>query len=443
MIIMKKATKLQDIHLSFRPVPLKVEELYDFYVPAKQARGSNVTQRMVRSLQENKGLNQHILFSGYKGCGKSTELSILQKDLEDDFLIINFSVNEELDPISLHYIELFIVTMERLFDIANRKNLAINQEFIASIESWIATKDIQDIKEKYIGGEIEGGAGISFLSSFFAKFKFAAKASKSLKEVLSRKVEPKLSELIFHCNALIREIRNGLSTLNKKDLLIIIEDLDKIPLDRSQELFYNYSQQLTQLQVNAIFTFPIGLFYNPLFNTIRHQFSDLDILLPMIKVKNKDESENQTGIDIMLDIVEKRMDISLFEDKSLLLKMIQYSGGCLRDLFLMIKESADAARDFDRKVISEADFQQAYFRLKREYDANIADKVIDGEVKTSVDTYFEELVNLAKDPKKSCHNSDVVMDLRQNLTILGYNGEGWCDVHPIVRDILTERGKLG
>lgn len=439
---MKKATKLEDIHLSFRPVPLEIDELREFYVTSKEARGSHVTQRMIRSLQENRESNQHILFAGYKGCGKSTELSLLRKELKNEFLIINFSVSEELDPVSLNYIELFIVTMERLFDLANQRSLEISKEFIRSIENWIRTEDIEEIRQKYLSVEVEGGGGVSFLTLFFAKFKAAAKASKSMKEVLSRKVEPKLSELIEHCNALIREVRNNLYAINKYELLIIIEDLDKIPLDRSHELFYNYSQQLTQLQVNTIFTFPIGLYYNPLFNTIKHRFSNFDIL-PMIKVKNRDGSNNEKGIQTMLDIVEKRMNSDLFEDKNLLLEMIQYSGGCIRDLFLMIKEAADAARDYNRGRITQDDFQQAYYSLKRDYDANIADKVVDGEVKISVDDYYSDLIKLAEDPKKSCHNSQVVMDLRQNLTILGYNGAGWCDVHPIVRDILKERGKLG
>jgi len=33
----------------------------------------------------------------------------------------------------------------------------------------------------------------------------------------------------------------------------------------------------------------------------------------------------------------------------------------------------------------------------------------------------------------------VILDLMSNLTILNYNGENWCDVHPMVRDILKER----
>jgi hypothetical protein len=49
------------------------------------------------------------------------------------------------------------------------------------------------------------------------------------------------------------------------------------------------------------------------------------------------------------------------------------------------------------------------------------------------------LVEVAMDPTKKVNNTEEILDLRQNLCILGYNGDGWCDVHPLVKDILIER----
>ena len=76
-----------------------------------------------------------------------------------------------------------------------------------------------------------------------------------------------------------------------KDVLIIVEDLDKIPIDRAESLFFNYASQLAQLQASVIFTFPITLLYNQKLNIIR-QYFDYDFELPMIKVNNKDGSIN-------------------------------------------------------------------------------------------------------------------------------------------------------
>lgn len=96
----------------------------------------------------------------------------------------------------------------------------------------------------------------------------------------------------------------------------------------------------------------------------------------------------------------------------------------------------------EKEKVGEKEFIKAYQKLKREYDNTIADKIVNGEVQIEVEEYFDALVELAKDPGKKPENTEPILDLRQNRTILGYNGDGWCDVHPIVKDILQERKKL-
>lgn len=440
----RKATTLDDIYQAFRSQPLNIEELNEFYQDTTKARStSNPRSRMARLLRRELGTYEHILFVGYKGCGKSTELNHLEKDLQDSFLVINFSVMEELDPVHLQYIELFIVTMERLFTKAQEANLKIQTSLLKSIQHWLQTKEIEEIRVKYnIGAELELGSdstvGIPYLQKFFAKFKATAKSSRSLKEVLKTNVEPKLSDLITLCNDLIREIRLALAENGKEDLLIIIEDLDKIPLDRARNLFFNYINQLVQLQTNVIFTFPVALHHSLQFNEIKPYFHKIHEL-HMIKVHDKQGNNVEEGIDAMRRVIAARMDLNLFEQEQLLNEMILKSGGCLRDLFYLIREASEGALDEERNQINRQDYQQAYLKLKSDYENTIADYVVKGDVKYSAKQYFEALAQLAKDTHKKIDNTEITLHLRQNLTILGYNGDNWCDVHPVVRDILAER----
>jgi len=441
------AKNLDQIFRKFSSRPIPVDELPHYYVSTKEARGFTPTSIIQRMFENNVGIDTHILFAGYRGCGKSTELNRLQADLEKDFLVVNFSATEELDVVSIHYIELFIVAMEKLFAIAKKENLKISDEYLKSITNWIQTKEIQEIKNKYLGSEAEvGGEGtftIPLLASFFGKFKASAQVSKSLKSTLTKNIEPKISLLIGHCNQLIEEIRLNLDKIGKKDMLLIMEDLDKIPIDRAKALFFKYSKQLTQLRINCIFTYPIALRHSPLSRTIGGNFRKI-FDLPMIKVRQKEDHQkpDEKGVETMKNIIRKRMDITLFDDEKIINQMIHYSGGCIRDLFTMIQDATDNALEFEREKITQQDFDRAYFSLRMEYDNTIADKVENGEVVTSVTEYFDALVRLVESKTKMPENTDVVLDLRQNLTILGYNGEGWCDVHPIVRDILIERKKI-
>ncbi len=440
--LIKKSEVIGDVYRSLMQRPLAIDELDVFYRATSEARGKNPRSRIARLLEANLDTDEHILFVGYRGCGKSTELNHLQKDIQDDFLVFNFSIFEELDPNSINYIEIFIVTMERLFAFVEQQGLDISKEYLASITNFLKTKEIEDVREKYLGADVEVGSETTFtipyIQKFFAKFKASAKASRSLKTVLKENVEPHFPALIENCNALINEIRLKLGELNKKDIAIIIEDLDKIYLSEAKDLFFDHANQITRLKTNVVYTFPIALYHDLQFNSIKGYFSNI-YELPMIKITDKTGKLEQEGYNALRAIVEARMNLNLFEQSAILDKMIKYSGGCLRDLFSMITEASESAMDENRPKINDADWQNAFQRIKNEYEHTIADYVEDGKVIYKASDYFKVLVDLAKSTTKKPDNTQVAMQLRQNLCILGYNGEGWCDVHPIVKEILKER----
>lgn len=449
-----KALNLQTIRRNFSQQPVEIEQLDEWYVDVRAARGQNPRGRLQRLLESNQDSHQRILFVGYRGCGKSTELNHLQADLQATFLTLNFSVIKELDAVSMSYIELFIVAMEKLFELIKDKQFTIRPEYLKSITHWAQSKEIQEIRDKYFGaelgvdasGEVKGGIEKGVMETpallkLFAGLKLSAKTSKSFKETLKRNVEPKLSELVFHCNQLIQEVLINAHAKGYDNLLMVIEDLDKIPLDKADELFFTYANQLTQLETNIIYTFPVALYYHTRFNTIRHHFNEV-LELPMVKVAEMDGSKHEKGYHLLRRIVEKRMDIGLFQTPELLDQMIGYSGGCVRDLFLMIKEAADTALDTDREQIGADEVQRALQLLKKEYDNNVADYRKPNGVLITAKDYYEVLVNLARSEDKKLENTEAAMDLRQNLCILGYNGEGWCDVHPIMKEVLKDRGLL-
>ena len=165
-----KAIRLDQVYNHFNTEPLKVEDLEEYYVSAIEGRGDNPMFYIQNILENAHDKPIHLLFAGYKGCGKSTELNLLQKRMQDKWLVVNFSVLKELDPVSLHYIELFIVTMEKLFEIAKEEELDISKEYLDSVSNWYQTKEIQEIKEQYVDGGTEFGAGAELNIPFFANF---------------------------------------------------------------------------------------------------------------------------------------------------------------------------------------------------------------------------------------------------------------------------------
>lgn len=440
---MEKATTLAGVYKALLQIPLGLEELEEFYIDTNKARGEKVRSRISLMLRDNMDANNHILFVGYKGCGKSTELKHLEKDIQDDFLVINYSILKELDPNDITYIELIIVTMKRLFAFVEEKDIELKDSYINNISDFLKTKEIVDIRDRYMGAEMKAGAeakfDIPYLSKFFASFTASIRSSKSLKTVLKETVEPHFATLLNYCNDLISEVRLNLDTIGKKDLLIIIEDLDKVNISKAETLFFDYSNQITSLKCNVIYTFPIALKYNHRFNTIKNYFTNT-YELPMIKVHEKNGDTYANGVETMKTIVNARMDIDLFEDKLILERFIDYSGGCLRDLFSLITDAAENARIEDNEKITEDDHEYAYNKLKKDYKNTIADSLDkNGKVDISANDYYQVLEKLNNNPQKNTDNTREELHLRQNLAILGYNGTGWCDVHPMIKDILNDR----
>ncbi|ACF13855.1 conserved hypothetical protein [Chloroherpeton thalassium ATCC 35110] len=433
---------LLSVYERFSPEPLSGDGLKKFYVNAFEGRGDQPVKKLARRLKNKPDGKLQILFSGYRGCGKSTELNKLQKDIGDEFVSLNFSVAKELDPVNIRYSEIFIITMEKLFELADTHHLSIEQDILTRIQKWYSHEELKELQS--FTGEltaeigVEGKFGVSLLAKIFGKLRAAGNASFNTKKLITQKIEPRLSDLIGHCNTLIREIKNRLPDIGKKGLLIIIEDLDKLSLSKAEELFFKHSHILNGLQTHVIFTFPISLRHHNKSTIIKSNF-DEDFELPMVKVNDKNGNPYGDGREVLQKIIQKRINLNCFENRALIEKFIAMSGGCIRDLFRMIMDAADSALDNEREQITEADFRKSFLRLKRDYENTVAEKRIDHQIVISVEEYYRTLKDAAESRTKKIDNTDAALDLRQNLCILSYNDEGWSDVHPIVRRILEER----
>src|ERR1035438_4996921 len=171
---MLKAKTLQDAILNLDPEPLTDDRFDEFFVDTTQARGGDEAfQTLKRNLEANKLGRLHYLFTGSKGCGKSTELKHLQIALDGNFLVVNFSVRSELDMYKLTHTELLIATMKNLFGEANKANLEIDEAFLEPILSWV--DQVYQEVTKTIGYDINAEAGVNAEVGFLRMFKVFAK----------------------------------------------------------------------------------------------------------------------------------------------------------------------------------------------------------------------------------------------------------------------------
>ena len=127
--------------------------------------------------------------------------------------------------------------------------------------------------------------------------------------------------------------------------------------------------------------------------------------------------------------MEKRASSALFEEK-VLERLIQYTGGSLRDLFHVINASAKRANRRESETISIEDAERAL-----------------EEVKTSLTRRIEEkdytfLLNIYTGNKELIEDKEMLLKMLQASVVLEYNGKRWHNVHPLVIKFFEEQGMI-
>ncbi len=436
---MKRATEIAAILRVARPTPLMGSDFDRFYIDADQARGKSSILYLRDYLSNLADVPQRILFTGHRGSGKTTELWRLSQFLHDRFWISRFSVKEELDPLDLTYVDLTFIIIEQLIAQAQKDGLKINERIAQRIWDWMA--DIKEIQTIIGRVESEGAVGVNLLAVLLAELKSAFKVSKETKKEITRHVEPRLSTLLDNCNMLIQDLTNQVARRGLVPLMIV-EDLDKLEPSTARELFINHSAVLLSFQMHIIYTVPIFMLYSTEAAEILDHF-DLDEILPVIKVHQRagHEFPYPEGVDTIRRIVGRRVDLSLIEEEALDL-MIAKSGGCLRDLFDVLQRAAlFTLRQKGAQIDKEA-VQEGLKELRSRYERSISERREGNTVIVSVQDYYARLAEISRSPTKQPDNDLALMDLLHSLAVLEYNGERWCDVHPIVMDILRSRGLI-
>lgn len=285
---------------------------------------------------------------------------------------------------------------------------------------------------------LEVGAGIktdkgvlSLLVGLVAEFKAAVKSSTSRKTEFRQKIEQRINILKGYCNILINEIHLKLLA-EKRRLLIIVEDMDKADVGKIRDIFFQHSGVISELNARVIFTVHIAHLTTPNIADIRARYQI--VRLPMLKVRQRDGVPYTRGVEAIRDIVGRRAESDLFEP-DILDRMIDRSGGVLRDLFEMLEVAASSALFQKRERIDATAADYAFQRLKSEYRGMIT---VWGEKDSGVTTegLYRKLSEIVASETKEFPLDDAMLLLLSCLAVVEYNGEQWFDAHPAVKSLL-------
>jgi hypothetical protein len=411
-----KAKSLEQGIRNFNPTE-KLEHDWEFYVD----RAYNPLKQIKTYILNNKG-PQKLLFSGHMGSGKSTELNKLmdEPEIKSNFFIVNYSVRDQLDPLNLNYIDVLISIGAKIFEKAVDENVDLDKEILSYLENW-KNKIIERTKSDVVTKA--GGLSVN-IKLYFLELLGKIQREHETRETIRQTIEPQLSELIDIINSII----DGINVKIKKEIIVCIDDLDKLDFEKAKELFYLRGIPLTQPRCKIIFTIPLNLKCSDEFKKL-FQFFNESWVLPNIKIADKKTGKpDKAGYDKMTEYVDRRMNLSLI-DKDALNTAIRYSGGVFREMARIMQIACTFAVSEGDEKLSVGPVEQATRKIRDEYRLFLTE---------------DQYTQLGVCHKtKELRNSDQFKDLLGNLSLLEYrNDENWCDVNPIVLPLIEEKKKI-
>jgi len=425
-----RATTLKTAYKLCNVEPLEGDDLDRYYVNLSGVRKTTAIASVNTRLDFQEAENYTtILFTGHRGCGKSTELKRIQKEWEKDYRVIYLEVNEETDINDVGYTDFYLITIKQVEFEMRRLGLKLDPRLMENFEAWF--KDVTQETERSVEssvsveGEATLGPEAPFLAKLLVKLLAQIKGSDKQKKTIRQTLEKDISRLKADINLLLND---AVKKLRKKfpkykGFLIIFDNLDRVPPDVANHLFFDYAAQLQQLDCTIVYTVPLSVLYST--KNLNNNFGNPHIV-PMVNIYelNRDDCDlnyNQTGLDTIASLIERRVEVDkIFESREQLLELAKASGGHVRQLMQMMQTACLTASTNEHDKINAEDVIYAIKQEQFNFERFIPQ------------SHYPVLAQVCL--TKNITKDDVGQLMLFNTSVLEYNGKNrWNYPNPVVK----------
>lgn len=356
-----------------------------YYIDFTSVRGSHVIRELRRTIRLSADEPTCQLFTGHIGCGKSTELSCLQSDLESlGFHVVYFESSQDMDMADVDISDILLAIAHQVSQSLEKAGIRFQPSRFKEILKGAANLLNADITGIKTNVPLVGDIGVSAdeeqfsLSLGIGEITAKAKNSRDVRTLLRQQLEPRVTNIIEAINQeLIEPAKKQLQQKGKAGLVVIIDNLDRIdntakPSNRTQPeyLFVDRGEQLNKLKCHVVYTIPLILTFSNDKETLSNRFGSPAKLLPMVRVKERNGELCEEGIDLLRQMVlarafpeiksSKRVHLisEIFDETETLDRLCQVSGGHVRNLLILLsnciqKDDPPFSRNLIERVISE------------------------------------------------------------------------------------------
>lgn len=399
------------------------------YVETQAARGSEKTfVQLARKFGWDPDSNaffapneKHVLFFGHIGSGKTTELRRFASKLNESkrFYVVEVDILSKLDRNNLQYTEALMAMAEALLERMAADAYTLDETDLAPVREWFGTTLSTSTTTRELSAElktgIEAGGGIPGLVKLFAGFTSAFKTGSSQKNEWRQEIRNRFTTLAAAFNKLIRAAERELARQGRAErVLFLMDGTDKMRGEDTQQFFVQDAEQLLAIQTLVIYTAPLDLKYD---GRLGGKL-DADMVLPMIKLQERDGNRCEAGWRALQGLLLRRADRSLFATEADIRRLVEFCGGHPRELLRLLKLCCE----FADTRIDAAVVQRAIEKLAAEYRYFL--KPSDYTLLKAIDTHPTHGGNDAQ-----------AQELLHRLALLQYNDGKWRRSHPVVRTL--------
>lgn len=420
-----------------RPLtPERKEEWKSFYIDTLRKEIDRIKSEFLKATCGHK-----MLFGGHAGNGKSTELNkfIHDTQIKRKYEIIKLEIQEILNPFDIEIVELLLVICFQILTFAEEKNIKISKyldDRFQDMEGFFHdTLKIGTTHVKAKGVEVavktEAGGGfklpfLKFKADFLAKMRGEAESRK----LVRKEYRPRMNELIELVKDLMADVK---TKFKKKEILIIIDGLDRTSVQAAEKLFAEDGQIIALIDnVTMLLTVPISIIHSVKSPIVENAIGKMHVLknIRLLNQDKKKDEKTEKNWELMKDAILRRLEPQLITDKALEIA-VHYSGGVFRTLIELIVSAAVEADVLGSNSISEKDMEGAVkeHRIKKARPLNR--------------THWEILLEIDQHKKFTGKMDEKRLELLLGLFALEYiNGDEWYSVNPLLESRLEEWRKL-
>ena len=362
------------------------------------------------------------LFSGYRGAGKSTELRRLKRQLEEaGHLVFLCDMEDYLNLSTEVEVSDFLMAVAGSFDDAIRGRyegaLGSMKSYWEGLEGFLNSLEVKGVDVAAAG------------------FKASLKVDPTFKRRLQERMAGHLGALVADvqrfCAERIAALRAHVKAPDRK-VVLLLDSVEHIRGTFSnaeavqssvENLFAGHAEKLRVPDMHVVYTVPPYLKVH--YPNISQLYDEGGLeVLPSFKLHEQDGTPIEEAYRAFEQVVRKRGDWRrlLGSDQTVLRRLIENSGGHLRDLLGMLAAVTLRARTLpaaESAVAAAIDRRRAEFLPIPNEDARW--------LATICETHQAELERLKEVPS-------LARFFDTHLVLCYRNGNEWYDVHPLIKD---------